>query len=258
MGHIRLGRLPKTQRWRDVVALLDAPDPDAARVAAATAMAAQARLGQLRNDTSLAYCFWLLARLASAARRPDFADAVDDVGLQAHATDSIFGFVSQVSDRVRDEIGRHPESGPFGDLAADALTRALTETVGTEGRSLFGSSVGDLERALRKHATPSEFGVVAQRFFADFLARTLRFYVDKELPQHVGTGGIDGIEQSAAFVEDLDRYTRQSAVIVQQFAADWFSKYDWQTGGAIGRDDAQHFVGVALGKLRKELTEPRA
>ncbi|MDP9469120.1 MAG: hypothetical protein M3Q71_00415 [Chloroflexota bacterium] len=258
MGHVRLGRLPKSQNWQELVTLLAGMDPDPAHIATATAWGAYRRLGKLRQDPSLTYCFWLLSRLASAARRPDFADALGDLGLQAHTTDSIFGFVAQVGDRVRDEVGRHPESGPFGDLASDALTRALTETVGTEGRSLFGSSVDDLEQALRKHATPGKFGVVAQRFFGDFLARTLRFYVDKELPQHVGTGGFADIGQSAAFVEDLDRYARQSAVIVQQYAADWFSLHDWEARGVIGRDDAQRFVAVALKKLRTELTEPRA
>ncbi len=258
MGHIRLGRLPKTQNWQDLVGLLSVPGPDPARVAAATARGAHLRLRRLSTDTSLTYCFWLLTRLASAARRPDFVDALGDLGLEARSSDSVAGFISQVSDRVRDEVGQHPESGPFSDLAADALTRALTETVGTEGRSLFGSSLEDLERALRKHASPDRFAVVTQRFFGDFLARTLRFYVDKELPQHVGVGGFADIGQSAAFVEDLDRYTRQSAVIVQQFAADWFSKHDWQTGGAIGRDDAERFVAVALRKLRKELAGPQA
>ncbi len=75
MGHTRVGRLPKTQRWRDVVAILDAPDPDATRVAAATAHAATRRLNALVDDPSHTYCFWLLTRLASAARRPDFVDA---------------------------------------------------------------------------------------------------------------------------------------------------------------------------------------
>ncbi len=259
MGHIRLGRLPKTQRWRDVVALLDAPGPDAARVAAATAHAATRRLNTLVDDPSLTYCFWLLTRLASAARRPDFVDALGDLGLMARPTDSVIGFVAQISSRVRDEVERHPESGPFGELASLALRRALTETVGTEGRSLFGSSVEDLERAFRRHTTPDRFGALSQRFFGDFLARTLRFYVDKELALHVGTGGgLADLADSETFVADLDLHARQSARIVERFAAEWFAKHDWESGGTIGRDEAKGFVAVALGKLRAELAETRA
>lgn len=259
MGHVRLGQLPRTHTWHQVVAALDVPGPNGARVAAATARGADARIRRLKDDAGLAYCFWLLARMASAARRPDFVDALGDLGLAALPSDSAVGFVARVGARARDEVERHPESGPFGEIASLALRRALTETVGTEGRSLFGSSLEDLETAFRHHATPARFGDLARRFFADFAARTLRFYVDKELALHIGPGrGLDSLAGAEEFVAGLDRYARQSAVIVERFAADWYSKHDWESDGAIGRDEAQAFVAVALGKLRRELQRPHA
>ncbi len=262
MGHIRLGRLPKSQRWQQVVGLLSANGtvgPDPARVAAATARAARTRLGRLESDPVLGYAVWLLARLAAAARRPDFAEAAALLGLDVRADDSVVGVVAQVADRVRDEVERHPGSGPFGDLAALAQRRALLESVGSEGRSLFGGPAEDLERAFRAHATPARFGAVARRFFGDLLARTLRFYVDRELPLLVGPGsGLADLDRAEAFAADLDRHARQSARVVEQFAADWYSLRDWESGGAIGRDEAQAFVAVALGKLRAELAEAGA
>lgn len=259
MGHIRLGRLPKTQRWDQVVVALAADDVNARMVASTTAWAADHRLSQLRSDPSLTYCVWLLVRIASAARRPDFVEALGDIGLDVRSGDSAIGFVTKVGARAREEVERHPESGPFGEVATLALRRALTETVGTEGGSLFGSSLEDLERAIHRHTTPARFGELASRFFGDFTARTLRFYVDKELSFHVGPEhALATIEQSATFVEDLDRFGRQSARIVEVFAADWYAKYDWERGGAIGRDDAQNFVKGAIRKLRRELKEPAA
>lgn len=258
MGHIRLGQIPKSATWSQVVALLSVSGPSAAAVAVATEHAARARLDALHDDPSLVYCFWLLSRLASAARRPEFEAALRQLGLDARGSDSIFGFVSQLSDRVRDETSSYTQSGPFGDLAADALTRALAETVGSEGRSFFGSSVDDLEWAMRRHATKKRFAEVAQRFFGDFLARTLRFYVDKELPRHVGRDGFASSADSAAFMHDLDRFARESAVIMETFAGDWFSKHDHESGGAIGRDEAQRFVAHALEKIRDEIREPQA
>jgi hypothetical protein len=242
MGHHRLGHFPATAEWKRVAGILGASDGSTHMVVAATEHAARDRLDLLKDDPSLGYCFWLLARLASAARRPDFATALGRLGLEAQGYESVFAFVS----------------GPFGDLAADALTRALADTVGTEGRSLFGSSVDDLERALARHATRARFAAVAQRFFGDFLARTLRFYVDKELPQHVGRGRFADVAESAAFMEALDRYARESAVVVHEFAGDWFSLHDYQTGGAIGHDEAQAFVAHALDKLREVIAEPVA
>jgi hypothetical protein len=258
VGHHRLGRYPPSRDWQRVAAILGSADGGANMVVSATEHAARSRLDALKDDPSLGYCFWLLSRLASAARRPDFATALGRLGLDARGSDSVFAFVSQVSDRVRDETGRYTASGPFGDLAADALTRALAETVGTEGRSLFGSSVGDLERALHKHATKARFATIAQRFFGDFLARTLRYYVDKELAQHVGKGRFRDVAESAAFMDELDRSARRTAGIVREFAGDWFSLHDHQTGGAIGHDEAQRFVAHALDKLREGIREPEA
>lgn len=104
MGHVHLVLLPRTPAWRSVVGLLGDPAGDAASVAAATAAAAAGRLDRLRGDPALAYGFWLLVRLASAARGPDFAGDLAALGLTAQPSDSIIGFVSQVSDRVRAEV----------------------------------------------------------------------------------------------------------------------------------------------------------
>lgn len=257
MGHIRLGRLPRTQTWNKVVGALAVEDPSVRIVASTTAWAADHRLARLRSDPSLTYCVWLLIRIASAARRPDFVDALRNLGLDARPGDTAVGFVAKVAARAREEVERHPESGPFGDLAALALRRALTETVGTEGPSLFGASVEDLERAVRRHTTPARFGELAVRFFGDFTARILRFYVDKELSFHVGPGqGLETIDNSATFMADLDQFARQSARIVEDYAADWYSKHNWESGGAIGHEEVQRFLPLAIRKLRRELKEP--
>ncbi|MDP9357090.1 MAG: hypothetical protein M3R02_17750 [Chloroflexota bacterium] len=259
VGHVHVIQLPRTPAWRVVIDLLGTSAGDAPTVASATATAAADRLDALRDDPSLTYCFWLLTRLASAARGPDFVDDLAVLGLSARPAASVVGFVSQVTDRVRDEIGRHPESGPFGELASLALRRALLETVGTEGRSLFGSSLEDLERAFRQHATPVQFGHLARGFFGDFLARTLRFYVEKELSNRVGASpALVTTADSRAFADELDRYGREAAGIMEGFAVDWFDLHHWRADGWIGREEAQGFVAHALDKLRGELARSQA
>jgi hypothetical protein len=254
MGHVHFVRLPLTPPWRTVVRQLQGPSVSAGSIANATAIAAAERLDRLRDDASLVYCFWLLSRLASAARRPDFIDGLDEVGLRVASSDTAVAFISRVAELSRRELERHPESGPFGEFASLSLRRALTETVGAEGQSLFGSSLDDLERALAKHATPKRFAEIVRRFFGDVLSRTLRFYVEKELSLYVGPGwGLASTAHADAFVGDLDRYARQTAAIVETFAGEWFDLHDFRTGGRIGRDEAQGFVAEALRKIRGEL-----
>src|SRR5215212_1657141 len=144
MGHVRHGRLPKTRLWKHVVELLTTTPDDVGVIADATTKAAQLRLLQLRNDSSFAYCFWLLTRIASASRDEDFAGALAEVGIDARPEDSAVSFIASVSRQAASVLDQHPESGLFSELASLAMRRALTETVGSQGSSLFGSSVDDL------------------------------------------------------------------------------------------------------------------
>lgn len=254
MGHTIVGNLPKTHRWGQVANLLQSPVVDPVAVAAATVAAAEHRLIALRGDPSLTYGFWLLTRLASAARGPDFLADVAQLGVPAQPDDTVLTFIARVSDRARVELNRYPESGPYGEIASLALRGALAETVGTAGRSHFGSSLEDLEAAFRRHSTAAQFGELAHRYFAEVYARTLRFYVDRALSTSVRPGGgLASIADARQFGEALDRHARQSARIVERFGAEWFVKHHWSSGGAISREEAGRFTAHALTKLRKEL-----
>jgi hypothetical protein len=254
MGHVHLGMLPRTIRWQRVVSLLESSPDDPAAVARATLFAAERRLKDLSNDPSLTLCYWLLVRVAAASREPEFQFAMSRLGIEIPDDGSTLTFIAAISDRVRWETSDYLESGPFAELASLALRRALSETVGTRGRSLFASSLDDLQDAFAAYSTPATFAPVAGRFFADFLGRTLRFYIDRELSNHVGRGrGFADLSESQEFLRGLDTYARESSKIMEQFAADWYSKHRWEDGSAIGREDAARFVSHALTKLRREL-----
>ena len=260
MGHIRLGRLPKTLHWQGVVNLLDQTPDDVPALARASLFAAEGRLRQLSHDPSLTYCFWLLTRVSWASRTPDFFAALNDLGIAPPSSNATaLAFIAQMTNEVQAHLGRYPESGPFGELASLAFRRALMETVGQHRQSLFGSSLDDVQHAFRSHSSASRFGDLSKRFFGDFLARTLRFFLDRELPNQVGIGhSMGNINDGQQFMVALDTYVRQSAYIMEDFATGWYGKHNWESRGEISYEDARGFVAVALRKLRMELvrTEP--
>jgi len=255
MGHVRLGRLPTTRRWGEVVKLLRLSSSDeAGAVALETLHASERRLRELGGDPSVTYCFWLVTRVASASRAADFTSAVGELGIEVRESDTALGFISRLTRHARSVLARHTESGPFSELASLSMRRALAETVGQEGRSLFGSSVEDLCRAFRRHSTPARLGALAKSFFGDFLARTLRFFVDKELANSIGSGSkLSSIEAGREFSEALDLHARESARIMEEFARDWYSKHHWESQGRISHDEAERFTAHALRKIRSQL-----
>jgi hypothetical protein len=254
MGHARIGRLPRTLGWQNVVALIDDSPDDVRSIARGTVSAAEDRLRDLGGDESLIHCFWVLTRLAAASREQDFVSALARLGLPEPINGSALAYISQISERVRGDLASNIESGPYGELASLALRRAFSETVGHHGRSLFGSSLEDVQHAFYSHSSPNRFGELAKWFFGDYLSRTLRFLVEKELSNNVGAGhGLTSIAESGHFAASLDLYTRESARIVEEFAASWYSKHNWESGGTISREEVKRFVAFALRKLRMEL-----
>jgi hypothetical protein len=259
VGHLRLGRLKKTRQWSQVVALLEGAPYDTAGVVRATIIAADHQLRTLSKDPSLAYCFWVLTRITWAGRSTDFTSELVDLGLHDGAQASALTFIARLSDHVRTELARHPESGPVSEIASLSLKRSLTETVGTRGPSLFGSTVEDLQGAFRDYSTRRGFSELSQRFFGDFLSRTLRSLLDRELPNHIGPPhSVTTIQKSSEFLEAIDLYTRQSAGIVRDFAGGWYSKHNWESQGRISLEEASNFVAVALRKFRSELKRETA
>ncbi len=258
MGHTEIARLPTSQRWRVVVGLLHAPRLDAPSVASAVTLAAERRLRELSSDPSVTYCFWLLTRLAAAARGPDFVAEAAQLGIAVRSDDTALRFLARVADHTRERLSAYPASGPFGEIAAVALREALRDTVGTQGRTLFGSSLEDVETAFRRYANPTQFGDLAQRFFASFMSQTLRYYVDRELPHAIGGSGLPHIDEAGDFARAMDLHAHQLAGVVERFAVGWYSKKNWERLGTIGPDDAQGFVGHALPKLRGALVREGA
>src|SRR5947207_10968195 len=81
MGHIRLGRLPRTRSWDGVVSLLGEGMTDAPQVADATLKAALDLRPVLEREPGLVQAFHFLAQLCYAARSDDFYEECSRLGL---------------------------------------------------------------------------------------------------------------------------------------------------------------------------------
>jgi hypothetical protein len=253
VGHNRLGRLPRTRRWREVVALLE-NGSSAELVAQATATVADKRYRELGNSDALNYAFWLLTLVIAASRKEDFLGELAWVGVRTDPNANALNVISAAAQHVRKELSRLPEQNDFTDILPLALSRALTETVGRHGPGLFSSTGEDAQRAFRAHSTATTFSEVAHAFFADVMARSLRAFVDRELSnQTAPSKAIKSIGDDTAFLDALDLHSRQGARTVEEFAGGWYSRHNWETSGDISLGESAHFVGQAMRKIRSEL-----
>jgi hypothetical protein len=232
VGHQRIGRLPRTKRWRAVVDLL-AQSPDTRQFTIATLRAAQERLDRLADEDAVPYCFWILARLAIAARSSDFDEEAARVGVEIRPGESAIGFIARFSQEVADRLRSASGDGAFSELAVESLRSALLHITAADTPTLFGVMTLGIQRAFRAHSTERGFATLARHFFGDFLGRTLRYFLDKELGDHIGPAyGLATVDDAEAFSEALDVHAHETAVLVEQFAGEWYSKRSLALGGA--------------------------
>lgn len=256
MGHIRLGRLPKSRIWKEVVELLDRQPDDIPGIAAAVLDASAEALERNSTIAAASRAFLVLLQLAQASERGDIVGEFRRQGLQVSEETPFLTAVADLGDRLRETS---PSVDHYGDFAGLALRRALLETVGTQGPSLFGSTVEQLGEGFRRWGGGEQFGRITRLFFGDFIARSLSAAVDREVSKHVGGELAFGdAGQSRAFSDALDRYARETAAIVQRFATEWYAKNHWQSKQALGARHARSFSAVALRKLRSDLVFARA
>jgi hypothetical protein len=143
MGHIRLGRLPATKRWQQVVSLL-ARDAPLERVAAASAEAAENSLAQANRDPALLRSFWLLTQIPLAARSPDFPASLKSLGLDVSDSPSLMETINAFSAAIDEYVEQRGGRTDLGELAQHAAVVDSIAAVGGTGLpSLFGATPED-------------------------------------------------------------------------------------------------------------------
>lgn len=256
MGHARLGELPKTRKWRQVVSLL-AAGSDVPELAAAVAIAAEAELISARGDPVVGNVVWLLTQLPLAARSDRFAIELTSLGFTPGSEQSLLGIVAGFSGAVDSQITSTAGRTDLGELARQAASESLTSLVGAQMPGLFGPDPNDLRIELAKFATKDRFGRLARDFFARLTVKTLDYYLSRVLADHVGPGrALATLQDQSRFRRALDLHCREASEIVEQFAGGWFSKANYE--GRLTRGAAQSFSDYALKKVRDELRARRA
>jgi hypothetical protein len=254
MGHLRLGYLPKSLKWNKLVGLLEENPDDSKAIASATLSASRKELDRLKSDRSIGYCFWLLTRITWYARQQDFLHRLQNLGIRVTSNDNAFNFISAVSDHARKTCDSFTSPSVFREMAFIALKQTLSETTLASANSLFGNSIINVQEACRTYSSRKQFGNLSRLYFSIFLIRFLSYFIDKELSDHIGPGNnIETIEEVAEFNKSLNTYAWQSSKIMEEFAAGWYSKKNWENEGDITLEDAQKFVAIALQKLNMEV-----
>lgn len=267
MGHTRLGRIPKSQKWAAVVAELSRLEggvlPGAKQfsesvgaIALRTLQAAETGLNKATNDQGLRYAFYILSRLALSSREENWPRALQTIGIKLSERSSVFDLTMEVHAAIDRHISASSRPSDVSEIAQQAAGEAITALATSKAVTLFGSGRDELKQAIRSLSTKKGFSVLGQIFFGRFMARFLNFYLSRVTTAQITSGNFYQVGEISSFNEALRTHCEQSARVVHDFCGEWFSKTEFQEG--INLENASRFVAVAVNKLRSELEQQRA
>lgn len=252
MGHIRLGPLLATKRWRDVIAALEGGG-NVSEIAASATLAAEGGLKIAAVDPLVLYSLSLLTEIPLAARGPDYVRDLQALGLNVSSAPSLIELTSALSQAVDAKALKIGERSDLGEIGQMAAIESVNRIVGAALPSLFGPTAEDVRHAVGRLASGNGFALLARCFFAQVTERTLNFYLSRALPDHVGPAArFDDDAARVRFSNDIARHCWEAAEIVEKFSGGWYGKAVYQEGG-LTPDKIKGFSAYALQKMRREL-----
>jgi hypothetical protein len=251
MGQSRYERLPKTQNWQRVVALLASSEASPATVASATVKSCRDAMRQHCDDPVLVSAVFLLAQLPAAARQGKASEFLRQTGLDPDALSSPIALIQETFSFLNKQNLQNAKPSFVTEISLRAFQETVQKLVADSNLDLFADASEQTEQALAEYGTARGFANSSRHFFTSFMQRVLAYFLSKESVNVVGPdgrfGSLDSLQQ---FMADLRRYCWESSKIVDSFAEEWYSKYKWQQ-----KLDPPHFATFVWASLRKFATE---
>ncbi len=253
MGHERVGALPRTKRWRNVVEGIGeaaSADGDVSRLANDTLINVRARLENIQRDTGFVAAFQFLLGLALSASPVTNKGSLGDLLVDLEANPSPLRLAGTLTQYVE----ANTQSTEYAEIARRAAVDVIS--IWTEQQSRQLSFSGEHERASevwRKASDGRGFCEVARLFFGKFVERYLNYFIGREAASNLAN--TEERERLARKLENhvdgVSRHAFETARITQSFAAGWFNRHARQEMPTPTEISA--FLSHAVGKLREEL-----
>ena len=254
MGHERLGTLPKTQRWKQIVQRIgqfSVSDDDVSHIVRQTIRNVESRLRTIQRDQGVQAAFKSLVIISFASQLDNPREVLKSNGIEVPDNPT----PSSIAKGISQLVFTHRGSMEYTQIAQSAAIDTIAiwyEKHKESQASLFQSSPEPFG-VWRKASNGAGFCELARLFFAKFTERYLNYFLERE-----ASACLPDIHKRELFskniqehVDDISKHAFETARITQSFAAGWFNN---QLGKGVPTDYAiEEFLRLAFGKIREEL-----
>jgi hypothetical protein len=252
MGHERIGFLPRSARWADIVERIadssDSPDSDARRIVRKTLENVRQRFLRIHKDAGVQAAFAFF--VAIATRHLDQAAGLSALHVPLEEDPS----PSRLSLLLNRWIDAHLKSAEYAEIAK----RAGADTIAhwTQIRTGQGDLFVDRRKADWIWSTITDaraFCEVSRIFFAKYTERYLKYFLEREASAQITS--VSAREKFGdslrAHVDEVSTHAFETARITQSFAAGWFNNHAKERRPSDAEIEA--FLATAFGKIQEEL-----
>lgn len=254
MGHERVGFLPKTKKWTDLVGRMGSvysASVPVASVAAQTLQNVRQQYENLFQDEAVKTTFAFLVTFSRACRFDNPAGELEDSGVPIPDKLTLLSIVKT----LRDQVPPREAASEYGQLAlaaaADAVGKWYKQNATTQ-LPLF-KPTNDFLGSWRDLGNGSGFCELARLFFGKLTERYLNYFLDRAASATFPTSQQrEQFQQDIqSHVDDISKHAFETAKITQSFAAGWFNAH--ARDKIPNAKEIEGFLAVAFGKLRDEL-----
>lgn len=254
MGHERIGYLPKSKKWRDIVdevADFTLRSDSIAQIANQTTKNVIDRYINIGADNGVLAAFKFLILLSQSARQYNSSEFLAKHGIQLPNNFNILG----LSKAIREFINTHSESKEYSAFANSALIETVSQWIRqnqVQQTFQFGSEANSFDN-WRKAADGSGFCELSRMFFSNFTENYLKYFLEREASAKINTlFDRDAFNKKLdEHVDEISKHAFETSKITQSFSAGWFNKN--AINEIPSNEKIKGFVSFCFQKLNSEI-----
>lgn len=254
MGHERIGILPKTRQWRQVVQNISEfsfDNNNIADITQNTIRNVRSRFDQVHKDAGIQSAFEFFVLLTAASKSKDPYNYLSRNGISVPKDFTPL----QLSKSLNNWVSINKESYEYGAFAAQSAVDTISDWYRFKKSnqfSLFDTEENPFE-TWRKASNGAGFSDLARYFFTNFTQRYLKYFLEREASAYSSSIEIRESfnSQLEKHVEEISKHAFETTKITQSFAAGWYNKN--VKDEIPSRNKIAGFLSIAFGKLKGEL-----
>ena len=252
MGHERVGFLPRSQRWMQVVAALAetgaSGGADVSDVASKTLENVRRRYQGIHKDPGVKAAFLYVLSLSTDCL--ERSETHDVIGIDLRSNPSSVRIAAKLNAWVTANLG-YPEYAEIARRAGGDAIASWTQQQGRQTDLLEGEP--SAQRIWQAASDARGFCEVARLFFAKFTERYLRYFLEREASAKLPSLEVRErfAHQLSEHIDAISKHAFETSKITQSFAAGWFNNH--ARNGHPSDVEVEAFLALSFGKLQEEL-----